>query len=65
MRTRSFGQRIWLRVCAAVQSFRRLHRVSFGIPAPRLHDEANHLVGVIELKGLQFVCVNSAWFCRR
>src|ERR1035441_5492578 len=36
----------------------------FGIPAPVLHGQPNHLAGVRELHGLRFLCANSAWFCR-
>ncbi len=35
-----------------------------GIPAPLLHGAANYLAGVRALHGIQFVCLNSAWFCR-
>jgi formylglycine-generating enzyme required for sulfatase activity len=37
---------------------------SFGIPAPMLGEKPNHLAGVLELHGIRFVCLNSAWFCR-
>ncbi len=34
-------------------------------PAPIFQGEENHLVGVTApRKGLQFVCLNSAWFCK-
>ncbi len=36
----------------------------FGIPAPMLHSTPNYLAGVREVRGIQFVCANSAWFCR-
>ncbi len=36
----------------------------FGMPAPMLHGSPNRLAGVVELHGLRFICVNSAWFCR-
>ncbi len=36
----------------------------FGIPAPMLHGAPSYLAGVRELHGIQFVCANSAWFCR-
>ena len=36
----------------------------FGIPAPLLHGEPNYLAGMRELRGIRFVCLNSAWFCR-
>ena len=35
-----------------------------GIPAPQLHGAPNHLAGVRQLHGIQFVTLNSAWFCR-
>lgn len=35
-----------------------------GVPAPKLHNEDNYLAGVREHKGLHFICLNSAWFCR-
>jgi len=35
-----------------------------GIPAPVLQNQPNHLAGVRELRGLRFICANSAWFCR-
>ena len=35
-----------------------------GIPAPLLHGQPNYLAGVRELRGLRFLCANSAWFCR-
>jgi predicted MPP superfamily phosphohydrolase len=35
-----------------------------GIPAPKLQGKGNYLVGVRELPGFRFLCVNSAWFCR-
>ena len=35
-----------------------------GIPAPVLHGAPNRLAGVCELHGIQFICANSAWFCR-
>jgi hypothetical protein len=34
------------------------------IPAPTLQGKPNHLAGVRDLKGIRFVCANSAWFCR-
>jgi len=37
---------------------------TFGIPAPMLHDAPNYLVGVHDVRGIRFVCANSAWFCR-
>jgi len=36
----------------------------FGIPAPVLHGKGNYLAGMRECKGVLFVCLNSAWFCR-
>jgi formylglycine-generating enzyme required for sulfatase activity len=36
----------------------------FGIPAPVLNGAPNHLAGTRDLRGLRFVCANSAWFCR-
>ncbi len=36
----------------------------FGIPAPVLHGQPNHVAGDRELHGLRFICANSAWFCR-
>lgn len=35
-----------------------------GIPDLALASHASHLVGVRELKGVRFVCLNSAWFCQ-
>lgn len=37
---------------------------SFGIPPVEIHDWKNHLVGTRTIKGLQFVVLNSSWFCR-
>ncbi len=37
---------------------------TFGIPAPGLHGAPNYLAGLREVRGIQFVCGNSAWFCR-
>ncbi len=37
---------------------------SFGIPAPMLHGAPSYLAGVREFGGIQFVCINSAWFSR-
>jgi formylglycine-generating enzyme required for sulfatase activity len=34
------------------------------IPPPFLQKKPNHLAGTLELDGLRFVCLNSAWFCR-
>ncbi len=34
------------------------------IPAPLLGGAPNHLAGTLDLRGLRFVCANSAWFCR-
>ena len=34
-----------------------------GIPMPELNGKPNRLVGVVTLEGIQFVCLNSAWFC--
>ncbi len=45
---------------AAFEKFARNLR----IPAPVLHGKPNHLAGVRDLKGIRFVCANSAWFCR-
>jgi formylglycine-generating enzyme required for sulfatase activity len=36
----------------------------FGIPAPQLHGAPNYLAGMREMRGIRFVCLNSAWFCR-
>jgi formylglycine-generating enzyme required for sulfatase activity len=35
-----------------------------GVPAPLLLDQPSYLAGVRELRGLRFLCINSAWFCR-
>ena len=35
-----------------------------GIPAPTLLGQPNYLSGIREHRGLRFVCLNSAWFCR-
>lgn len=34
------------------------------IPEPYINDKPFHLIGAREQKGLQFVVLNSAWFCR-
>jgi formylglycine-generating enzyme required for sulfatase activity len=36
----------------------------FGIIPPQLQGEPNYLVGIREVRGLHFACLNSAWFCR-
>ena len=35
-----------------------------GISLPSIGDQTNHLTGVIDMMGLRFVVLNSAWFCR-
>jgi hypothetical protein len=35
-----------------------------GIKPLLLNGQPNHLAGVVDLLGIRFVCVNSAWFCR-
>ncbi len=37
---------------------------TFRIPAPHLRQKPNHLAGIRRLHGIQFVTLNTAWFCR-